>query len=261
MRIKFLEKIFLAVVTSVGAITVGLIEAHVWRPPVWYSASAIAAGVVAALASAVWAAVEEAIARKKKWKRDQINGLIETLFFVVDTQARQMNVNFSSFDLGIAVWKTLKPDAAVGSPLHCVHRKRARHRHFSSGIDWTVGKGVIGLCIESGEPLSVDLNDEWSGYRSCTRSSWVQLDEGIRQRLTFDEFKKLQGSPLSLIKNHFRFLLAVPVFDKKGRILGCVAVDGSSDGAPVITSAHVVNAVNAIADFEGTLRKEATYVV
>jgi hypothetical protein len=172
-----------------------------------------------------------------------------------------MNVNFSSFDLGVAVWKTAKPDAPVGSPLFCVHRKRARHRHFSSGIDWTVGKGVVGLCVEGREPLSVDLNDEWSGYRLCTRSSWVQLDEEIRQRLTFDEFKKLQGSSLSLIKNHFLFVLAVPVFEKKGQIIGCVAVDAPTDGAPVITSAHVVNAVNAIAEFEGKLRKEATYVV
>jgi hypothetical protein len=92
-----------------------------------------------------------------------------------------------------------------------------------SGIEWTVGKGLIGRCWETRSNVAVDLRDCFHNYLGASRSEWDQLDAQTRFGLGFDEFSKTKDS--------FGWVAAAPILDKQGGYLGCVSLD-TSRGAP-----------------------------
>lgn len=118
-----------------------------------------------------------------------------------------------------------------------------------------VGKGVIGRCIETGDIFGVDLEELWRPLRSCSRAVWEAQDEiEVRQRLDFEEFKKVEGAGNIIPGGHLNYVLAVPILAATGgRVLGCVAMDiPPSQVPPGVSEGHyIVEGLRGIADALG----------
>ena len=233
---------------TVGAIRVGLAPAE-WKP-----AEALLGllGTAAGGATTLAAAVYDGRRARMAARRDEVARLIEGLKW-----AMYQNDGISPFDLGFAVW-TPRRDwlrRCLRRPRRltdATFRARSKNRHASTGITWTVGKGTIGRCIELKDIVAVDLDALWSRLRGCDEATWMGEDEiEVRQRLTYGEFVKAQGSGTVITGGHVNYVLAVPILSPTGgTVHGCVALDMPPGLVPAQLSEqhYIVEGLRGVAD-------------
>lgn len=87
----------------------------------------------------------------------------------------------------------------------------------SSGVKWTKGKGVIGLCWETRAPQFEDLQKRFAPYRNFTAAQWEGMAPTNRFGLSFDDFQRLKGK--------YGIVAAVPIIDRADKYRGCVTAD------------------------------------
>lgn len=85
-----------------------------------------------------------------------------------------------------------------------------------SGITWTRGKGVIGMCWATQIDKGRDLHSDYSRVADWTESLWNQEPDEFKQGLTFQEFNRTK---------QYGAIVATPIFDPSGRFVGCISVD------------------------------------
>ena len=244
----------LGILTFVGAVVTALIETGTlasWKPA--QAAIAVVAAGVGGLTTFATAAFEGRHERTAR-RRSEIARLqrgIEWNLFKNDT--------ISPFDVGLAVWMPRRRWRLSSQPAKItdkLYRSRSRNRHTSTGIVWRVGMGVIGRTIETGDILGVDLQDLWADLRGCDEATWAaQPEVEVRQRLTYEDFKKAQASGSVIPGGHLNYVLAVPILrEGRRRPLGCVALDLPHDLVPAgVSEGHyIVEGLRGIADLLGS---------
>lgn len=196
-------------------------------------------------------AFAEARQRRDEDLRAEIDRLVDGYRWTLESKH-----GVSTFDVGVAVWRPRRRRERVDGQrrhvLDCrLYRSRSRHRHVSTGITWTVGKGVIGRCLETGDVVAEDLRALWGPLRACSRREWEQLPVvDVRQRLTHEEFLKALGTGSVIRDGHLTQVVAVPVLTRRSsRPLACVAVDVPPGSIPDVGPTHdLVQGLSGIAD-------------
>ncbi len=85
-----------------------------------------------------------------------------------------------------------------------------------SGIRWTRGKGVIGRCWQERQDAGRNQAADYGPYINSSETEWTALDPAFRDRLDFDEFRRVK---------HYGAVIATPITDERGRFVGCISVD------------------------------------
>lgn len=100
--------------------------------------------------------------------------------------------------------------------LERVYRERVHSNPPPSGITWTKGKGVIGLCWAQNKCIFRDLKAIATKHSDCTPEQFDRLGDDVRMGLSYDEFVTIIGKYSSVI--------AFPM-THEGNFIGCIAVD------------------------------------
>jgi len=91
-----------------------------------------------------------------------------------------------------------------------------------SGVTWTRGKGVIGLCWETHRPVTHDLRS-LEQHEGISESDWDALPAGVEKfGMSHADFLRTRGS--------YGIVSAVPILlDGENKYIGCVSFDTPSD--------------------------------
>ena len=87
----------------------------------------------------------------------------------------------------------------------------------TSGVRWTKGKGVIGRCWETRQPVYVDVAAQWGPYAGYDREAWAALPAPERFGLTFEDYQTVKGK--------YGIIAAVPIVGAGDKYIGCVTAD------------------------------------
>lgn len=87
----------------------------------------------------------------------------------------------------------------------------------SSGIKWTEGKGVIGVCWATRQPQYDDLEKHFAPYANYIYVQWNALPAAIRFGLTFSDFQAVKGK--------YGIVAVVPIVSSADKYIGCVTAD------------------------------------
>ena len=92
-----------------------------------------------------------------------------------------------------------------------------------SSITWTKGKGVIGVCWETHNPVAKNTQQAYKAYMGCSKEKWKQVPSDVRMRMTHKDFVR--------IAQKYAGVVAVPIVTIGGRpkVVGCVSVDLRQD--------------------------------
>jgi hypothetical protein len=101
-------------------------------------------------------------------------------------------------------------------------RWRLARQTASGPIIWRKGKGVIGRCWEEARDVGANLAEEWAPHVGCTQVAWEALPAELRYGFSFEEFN---SSPLAQ-----GAIVATPMLDQEGRVMGCVSADTPREG-------------------------------
>lgn len=124
---------------------------------------------------------------------------------------------------GANVWSIYTRRGQAPSFYREAHRRLSSHPQMSD-LAWTKGKGVIGRCWKEDSVKFHDWTPQQLKYATkdqMTDAMWRQVKEPDRWGFDRDEF-------LPLIKK-YQQIIAVPIKDTQGRMIGCLSVDIPAD--------------------------------
>ena len=84
------------------------------------------------------------------------------------------------------------------------------------GVRWTKGKGILGVAWSSGREACVNTGRFDAQHRNCSEGEWNMLGEDDRRRLTYREYRSIEGK--------YGTVIVVPMIDRE-RVIGVVALD------------------------------------
>lgn len=122
--------------------------------------------------------------------------------------------------------------------LRRIGRERISIHPLPSEVRWTKGKGVIGRCWELNSDVGVDLAKHFAPYRALTEDEWDALTTDERFGLSYLEFKRTE---------HLGPVVATPIQEPDGTIIGVVSVDGPPGTYTRLSSEPVREAIGAAA--------------
>jgi hypothetical protein len=226
---RFAGKVVLAAASFALAVAVGLESANVWTAsPNQKAALAVTAAFLALVTSAT-AAVHDFQSRKSAAQRAKVAFLLEALGFGVQDAT---GVDYR--DLGLAAYVVERQSLRLRKRLVRLHRVRPRTSPGVSGVVWTPGKGVIGMCVLEGRDIGFDVSDLDARLAGVTREEWPSLPPDARLGLSFDEWERL--------RDKFGVIVATPIVRERAgrsRAIGCVSLDGPAGQLDLLFSEEV----------------------
>jgi hypothetical protein len=138
-------------------------------------------------------------------------------------------------ETGVCAYRVQRPSRR-GKEMVRVAQCRLSAPHEPSGIRWTKGKGVIGACWKAKRFAVVDLTELVDAI--LARSPGAQVSKG--QRLGFNDHE------LNIVRSR-GVEAAEPIFDKDGRVFGCVAFEAPAGSARVLEASAVRDELAAVA--------------
>ncbi|GCE75880.1 hypothetical protein [Cellulomonas biazotea] len=189
-------------------------------PSLWPGAAVLTGVVliVATAAESVWG-----LFRVRHRGRSEANALqIEKQLVSVLVQvAKEAHIDVDV--AGCNVWRIYTP--RHGAPaLHRVGHRRLSDYPPMSDRAWTKGKGVIGRCWDSGQTRFWDftaLQEKMKNKTELSEAAWRAMKPADRWGFDRDEY-------LDAIRK-YQQVLAVPIVDSQGQVLGCISIDIPSD--------------------------------
>lgn len=234
----------LSVAALAGAVVVGLRETDVWTAPDILV-------VLSLVIVAVFGATEPffAIRDELRWR---------SVFDLREHARRELDrVAVSIADATSIPIETLRVQALLVRE----RRRLLRHEHFltlleesrlkarpgHSGVTWTRGKGVIGICWMTEREASANLDHDHNILAECTAEEWARQPPTLTYNLTYEDFRKTVGK--------YGIVLAQPMMVQGHGFLGCVAVGGASGRSAGLDTDTVLELVQGAADnISGHLR-------
>lgn len=127
--------------------------------------------------------------------------------------------DYNKWGIGVTAWVVRRHGLWRTPRLERLARRRFTDRPPPSKITWTKGKGIIGLCWELEAEVHRDLRKACEKYPdgNITPERFDATGGDLRQGMSLEEFRTMIG--------RYGEVLAVPMKDKNGVFLGCVAVD------------------------------------
>lgn len=129
--------------------------------------------------------------------------------------------------------------------LERLYRYRIDDHPAASKVAWTMGKGTIGRAWEEGRKAHTDWRQiarRWQD-KSLSEEQFQEIPEKTRHKFSREEFMAVVGK--------YAEVVAVPIKDEHGEVLGCVAVDIPLDSDPkrhdVLIGATVEHVLTAAA--------------
>ncbi len=120
-----------------------------------------------------------------------------------------------------------------------IGRERVDARPVPSSIDWTIGKGIIGKCWETGQEQVVDTSVFDREHSAVTRSQWDALDVATRRALSYDEYHR--------IRFKYGTVIAMPLL-RQEKVVGVVALDAPPGVHHRVDHPVIINTVGATAE-------------
>ncbi|MCU1668060.1 MAG: hypothetical protein JWP40_987 [Blastococcus sp.] len=127
--------------------------------------------------------------------------------------------NYSKWGVGVSAWEVRRAGRNRPERLERFGRRRFTDRPTPSEITWTRGKGVIGTCWQEQDEVHRDLRAACTRYPngSVTPEKFKSVRPDLKLGMTLEEFRMMIGK--------YGEVLAVPIKNRNGKFLGCVAVD------------------------------------
>jgi hypothetical protein len=187
------------------------------------------------------------------WREHRLGSRRELLDFQLDATlwaiVDQAGPGLDYRDLGIAVYRIERrwwwPATAR---LRRVQRVRASHRPVSSDIVFTVGKGVIGRCVETQAVAAYDLAQMYRDLGRPTEDEWRALPSDITLNLRYREYLD--------VRDKYAVVIASPIIDdssSRTRVRGCIVLDGPDGRFDELNTDEVLALLNSAA--QGLLRQ------
>lgn len=128
-------------------------------------------------------------------------------------------------------------------PWHGSQKRVAKVRLGRVGIDheldWTRGKGVVGLCWAAQTDQVLDYEAWAQKYQGVDRALWNTLGPDERLGLTLDELERT--------RTNFGGIAASPMFDARARYVGAVSADGPLGSFQALSAPDVLDRLQATA--------------
>lgn len=192
----------------------------------------------------IYKTFDEALAgvrAKEKTRLDHIrNGADQLLKSTLVHLQRLTDLPFP--DLGLHLFLVTKPKG-FRQPLVQQHILRVKLSSFppSTGITWTSGKGVIGLCWSSRAFQAHDLHSAYLPYAHYSEAQWNGLPARQRFGLTFEEFTRTS--------EYAGTIFAAPILADMGqKYLGCVSLDAPGPSFQRLNTFEVKESLQVVAD-------------
>lgn len=205
-------------------------QAQVWKPWTWVIWLAIGASPVPGLLEVGLGVL--AVGRRPASQALDASDIMRHMSGLVTEVHKATGLPVDS--LGVSLWAVYAPRRTF--PDWVRRRERSRYlwrieRHRTSDLNptdeaWPVGRGVIGRCVENNGKQSRDyrkLQADWplSGPPPG-RDAW----KGIKRKGQHDGFGREDF--LRMI-HRYEQVLAFPITDSRGRPVGCVSIDVTSE--------------------------------
>jgi len=215
---RLLIKILAAVVAAAVGVGLALQGAEVWAPSDAVVVSLIISAAVLAAGSTAGSAIAEFRARQIGARREFADRVLTgTLWAVVDATGLDFRaLGLAAYRVRRLWWRPWRSELAR------VYRVRSQYRLAASGITWTPGKGVVGVCVAQQQVVAKDLRMIDAAIWPCTETEWDTVaPPDVRLGLTYTEYLEVRGK--------YDVVVAAPILDVSGsatRAVGCVALDG-----------------------------------
>ncbi|NYJ05142.1 hypothetical protein [Petropleomorpha daqingensis] len=212
---RLITKVAGAVVAAGGSTLLALNGAHVVTlTPTAVVAAAAATGVVA-----VGTAGTSAFGQ---YRGDRRQAAEQSAAYIVRPALLELSVkaNLDLRKLGISVW-LVRHRMWRTDVLDRLLRERPSFSPAASKIKWTVGKGIIGRCVQDGADFGDDVAQSHGPFMNATEAEWLAAPEGVRLGLSFADFRALRGK--------YGAVVATPLVDdtkNPAKVVGCLALDG-----------------------------------
>lgn len=245
-----------AAVAALTATLLGLTQLELVNPSLAVRAAAVAVSALLAFVSTTLGAVAA-------WRRRRDAALHERVSFVLRSVAYTVQdlTDLDTRELGLALYllraDRWPPGAALANLLGAllpgrradrlrlvrVVRERASRRPTASGVIWRPGKGVIGLCVSTGEVVGQDVAALTGAWRAVPRERWQAVPESVRDGFSWGEFRSLAGK--------YGSVLAAPLIQDAAtgsEVIGCVSLDGPDSSFGLLWTPDVRSALAQAAD-------------
>lgn len=245
-----------AAVAAVTAVLLALTQLKVVAPPLGVQVGAVAVSATLAFLSTTTSAVGAWRRRRDSAVHDRIAFVLRSLAYTVqdltDLDTRELGISLhllrsDRWPPGAALANLaagLSPGRrAARLRLVRVVRERASRRPTASGVVWRPGKGVIGLCVATGEVVGQDVAADTGPWLRVPLARWPTVPDGVRDGFSWAEFAALAGK--------YGAVLAAPLIDDSGqssRVVGCVSLDGPDGSFELLWSAEVRSALAQAAE-------------
>lgn len=245
-----------AAVAALTAALLGLTQLGLVHPPLALEAAAVTVSAALAFASTTAAAVASWRRRRAAQLRERVGFVLRSLVYTVqdltDLDAREVGV--ALYLLRADRWPPTAALANLAGALvpgrHAtrlrlvrVVRERASRRPTASGVVWRPGKGVIGLCVRTGEVVGQDVGAVTAPWRGVTHDRWHAVPAAVRDGFGWADFHALAGK--------YGTVLAAPLIDDAptgSQVIGCVSLDGPAGSFDLLWSPDVRSALAQAAD-------------
>lgn len=121
-----------------------------------------------------------------------------------------------------------------------IERVRLSSTPVPSNINWTAGKGVVGLCWQQQRDIAMDLDALHGPHVGCDASIWATLGHDVTLGLSFQEFKRTTGK--------YGFVVATPLARPSGEVVGVIAADGPCGESSALDTGPVKDVLRRLAD-------------
>lgn len=234
-----------AALTGVAALLLALTQLKVITPPTWLLVAAVAATAAVGFLASLLGALGVTSRARRAEVADSLDFLLRTLAFTI-----QDLTDLDARELGLAVYVQRAdrwPPFGRSVHLHRLARDRAARRPNASGVVWRPGKGVVGVCVASGQEVGLDIESDTAPFAGVAESDWDRVPAFVRAGLEWTEFQALLGKYFAV--------LASPILAAEPggtRVLGCLALDGPSGSFDILWTPDVRS---ALADAAETVRR------
>lgn len=155
-----------------------------------------------------------AIAREQR-----LGDLSENFFALVVAVHRQSGIPITN--LGVSAWMVPPSDTLPLTRLDTLHA----HQRGHSGVEWTKGKGAVGLCWADRGNVTLDLMP----LRGMTKKAFERLSDEARARMSWADYQATKA---------YSAVYATPVRDHEDRFIGVASIDCDlDDAAPILGKA------------------------
>lgn len=190
----------------------------------------------------------EAVERRAKRFTTDAQDQADVVLLEVESACFREGVPVKLSECGLKVWQVREVWWRIRKPparLRKVFTARGHRPVGSSGVDWHVGKGVIGMAAVGRRPLAVDLHDEWKHLIHAGAAVWeASENDAVRYGLSYEEFSSLCPIP-GTDEVAGNYLVAVPIMEGS-TVRGVVALDAPYAAGGALRSSDVEKLMTAL---------------